>query len=100
MSVDTHPQQPIGQPPAAQAADRFRSLRAWLGRDNGIWTDLFYGAVPVVLLLALSAIPGNTLVRAVTEYSFVALLMLAGILIYGFWRRFQAWHRKRPTRSR
>jgi hypothetical protein len=94
MTIETLPRQPLDQP-TSRAGGRLSSLWAWLRKDHGIWTDLFFGAIPVVPILILLAIPGSTLLKAVAEYAMLAVLLLIGLFLHAAWKQARTWYRKR-----
>jgi hypothetical protein len=97
MTIETLPQPPVGQP-RWHAVGQFRDLWAWLRRDHGIWTDIFFGAIPLVPMMILLAMPGNTLVKAMAEYGLLAVLIFVGLFLHGVWRQLRSWSHRRAAK--
>jgi len=98
MTTETLPQPPLGQP-TSRAVGGSRRLWAWLHENHGIQTDIVYGAIPLVPMMILMAIPGNTLVKAMAEYALLAVLVFLGLFLYGAWRHLYTWYQKRVART-
>jgi len=92
----------LPHPPAVQSRSpvvaRLRKLLDWLQRDRGIWTDLVYGAIPLVPVLILAAIPGNTVIKVMAEYVLLAVLAFVALFLHGAWRQLRTSYRKKAAR--
>lgn len=97
MTIETLPQPPL-DPSTSTAVGGFRRVWAWLHENHGVWTDIVYGAIPLVPMMVLLAIPGNTLVKAMAEYALLAVLVFVGLFLHGASRQLYTWYRKRVAR--